>query len=262
MGRRRPVKNCSADGIRLPRLPLLTDEEVRELKQRIRAGCEDARDELVSRNLRLVMSLVNKFPCEPGEKEDLFQVGCVGLLKAADRFDESCGTRFSTYAVPVILGTIREHLRKGGRLKIGRTLQEKAVKVQEALGVLRSELGREPSIHEISARTGLQSEEVVEAQGVLKPVISLSESCSSDDTLSIEERIPSFSFADDRVESIALQQAMDNLSEPERTVIEMRFFLDLKQVEVARRLGISQPQVSKIEKSALRRLRQELDEKN
>ena len=111
-------------------------------------------------------------------------------------------------------------------------------------------------------RQGLQSEEVVEAQGVLKPVISLSESCSSDDTLSIEERIPSFSFADDRVESIALQQAMDNLSEPERTVIEMRFFLDLKQVEVARRLGISQPQVSKIEKSALRRLRQELDEKN
>lgn len=104
MGRRRPVKNCSADGIRLPRLPLLTDEEVRELKQRIRAGCEDARDELVSRNLRLVMSLVNKFPCEPGEKEDLFQVGCVGLLKAADRFDESCGTRFSTYTVPVILG--------------------------------------------------------------------------------------------------------------------------------------------------------------
>ncbi len=239
--------------------PLLTNEEVYELKKRIRAGDGEARDELVSRNLRLVMSIVNRFPLEIDDREDLFQVGCIGLLKAADRFDESCGTRFSTYAVPVILGTIREHLRSLGRLKIGRTLRDRAAKVEEALGVLRAELGREPSISEIAEKTGLCNAEIVEAQDVLRPVVSLSEPVSPDDSLHIEDGISSSSFADERIESIALQQAMKLLDATERAVIEMRFFSEFKQTQVAKRLGISQPQVSKIEKNALKRLRQELD---
>lgn len=262
MGRRSPVKNRRLDQIQFPALPLLTNEEVHELKRRIRAGDGDAREELVSRNLRLVMSLVNRFSYEADEKEDLFQVGCIGLLRATDRFDESCGTRFSTYAVPVILGTIREHLRSGGRLKIGRTLRDKAVRVEEALRILRSELGREPDIDEIAGKTGLHNQEIVEAQDVLRPIVSLSEPRSSDDSLCTEDRIASLSFTDDRIESIALQQAMANLTPTERVIIEMRFFHDLKQMQVAERLGISQPQVSKIEKSALKRLRQELDAEN
>lgn len=245
--------------IQFPASPLLTNEEVHELKKRIRAGDGDARDELVSRNLRLVMSIVNRFSLEADDREDLFQVGCIGLLRAVDRFDESCGTRFSTYAVPVILGTIREHLRSLGRLKIGRTLRDRAAKVDEALSVLRAELGREPGISEIAEKTGLSGEEIVEAQDVLRPIVSLSEPVSSDDSLHLEDRIASLSFADDRIESIALQQAMTLLDPTERAVIEMRFFGELKQMQVANRLGISQPQVSKIEKGALKRLRQELD---
>jgi RNA polymerase sporulation-specific sigma factor len=245
--------------IRFPAAPLLTNEEVHELKKRIRAGDQAAREELVSRNLRLVMSLVNRFSLEADEKEDLFQVGCIGLLRAADRFDESCGTRFSTYAVPVILGAIREHIRSSARLKIGRTLRDKAVRVEEALRILRAELGREPDINEISKKTGLRKEEVVEAQDVLRPIVSLSEPVSSDDSLAIEDRIASFSFTDDQIESIALQQAMTHLNPTERAILEMRFFHELRQMEVAERLGISQPQVSKIEKSALKHLRQELD---
>jgi RNA polymerase sporulation-specific sigma factor len=251
--------NRRFDQIRFPALPLLTNEEVHELKKRIRAGDGDAREELVSRNLRLVMSLVNRFSLEADEKEDLFQVGCIGLLRAADRFDESCGTRFSTYAVPVILGTIREHLRSSGQLKIGRTLRDRAVRVEEVLRILRAELGREPGIDEIAGKCGLRNEEIVEAQDVLRPMVSLSESLSSDDSLHIEDRIASLSFADDQIESIALQQAMTLLNPTERAIIEMRFFHELKQMQVAERLGISQPQVSKIEKSALKRLRQELD---
>jgi RNA polymerase sporulation-specific sigma factor len=161
--------------------------------------------------------------------------------------------------VPVILGTIREHLRSGGRLKIGRTLRDRAVRVEEALRILRIELGREPDIDEIAGKTGLGNEEIVEAQDVLKPIVSLSEPGSSDDSFCIEDRIASLSFADDQIESIALKQAMAHLNPTERAVIEMRFFHDLKQMQVAERLGISQPQVSKLEKSALKRLRQELD---
>ncbi len=245
--------------IQLPSAPLLTNEEVYELKKRIRAGDSDARGELVSRNLRLVMSLVNRFSREAGDKEDLFQVGCIGLLKAADRFDESCGTRFSTYAVPVILGTIREHLRSTGRLKIGRTLRDRAAKVDEALDILRARLGREPGIDEIAEKTGLSKEEIVEAQEVLRPVMSLSEPASCDDSLYLEDRIASASFVDDKIDSIALQQAMMFLDSTERAIIEMRFFSELKQMQGAERLGISQPQVSKIEKNALKRLRRELD---
>ena len=251
--------NRKLSQIQFPTGPLLTDEEVHELKRRIRAGDGDAREELVSRNLRLVMSIVNRFSLDADDKEDLFQIGCIGLLKAADRFDESCGTRFSTYAVPVILGTIREHLRSLGRLKIGRTLRDRAAKVEESLDALRAELGREPSIDEIAKKTGLRNEEIVEAQEVLRPIVSLSQPVSSDDSLNIEDRIASFSFADEKIESIALQQAITLLDPTERAIVEMRFFAELRQVQVAERLGISQPQVSKIEKSALKRLRQELD---
>lgn len=245
--------------IRFPEKPLLTNEEVCELKKRIRQGDEDARGELVSCNLRLVMSIVNRFSRDAGDKEDLFQVGCIGLLKAADRFDESCGTCFSTYAVPVILGTIREHLRSAGRLKVGRGLRDKALKVEEALQSLRTELGREPGISEIAQRTGLSGEEIVEAREVSRPMISLSEPVSGDDSLCLEGKIASLSFADERIESIALQQAIALLDPTARRVIEMRFFSELKQMQVAEQLGISQPQVSKIEKNALKRLRQELD---
>lgn len=251
--------NRRFDQIRFPHAPVLTNEEVYELKKRIRAGDADARGELVSRNLRLVVSIVNRLSSPADDKEDLFQVGCIGLLRAADRFDESCGTRFSTYAVPVILGTIREHLRSAGQMKIGRTLRDRAAKVEESLVILRAELGREPSIDEIAKRTALSNEEIVEAQEVLKPVVSLSEPVTSDDSLRVEDRIASFSFADEKIESIALQQAMTILDPTERAIIEMRFFGELKQMQVARRLNISQSQVSKIEKTALKRLRQELD---
>ncbi|NLG79386.1 MAG: sigma-70 family RNA polymerase sigma factor [Firmicutes bacterium] len=245
--------------MRFPDTPLLSDEEVRELAARIRAGDVEAREELVSRNLRLVMSIVSRFLERTSDPEDLFQVGCLGLLHAADRFDASLGTRFSTYAVPVIMGEIRRHLRDTGAVKVGRTLRERAARVETARAQLRVALGRDPTVEEVSLETGLSREEVVETQEAFQPVASLSEPASGDSPSPLEEQLAAEgSFADERVESIALQQAMMRLSPSERAVLKLRFFDEMKQVDVARRLGISQPQVSKIEQRALRRLRQEL----
>ncbi|MDK2930538.1 MAG: polymerase sporulation-specific sigma factor [Bacillota bacterium] len=251
--------NDGLERMRFPDTPLLSDEEVRELAARIRAGDVKARDELVSRNLRLVMSIVSRFLERSSDPEDLFQVGCVGLLHAADRFDASLGVRFSTYAVPVIMGEIRRHLRDTGAVKVGRTLRERAVRVETARARLRATLGREPTVEEVASETGLSREEVVETQEAFQPVVSLSEPASGESPGPLEEQLAADeSFADERVESIALQQAMTRLSPSERAVLKLRFFDEMKQVEVARRLGISQPQVSKIEQRALRRLRQEL----
>ncbi|MCR4402265.1 MAG: sigma-70 family RNA polymerase sigma factor [Firmicutes bacterium] len=251
--------NDGLERVRFPQTPVLSDEEVRELAARIRAGDDKAREELVSRNLRLVMSIVNRFLQRTDDSEDLFQVGCVGLLRAADRFDASVGTRFSTYAVPVILGEIRRHLRSAGGMKIGRTLRERAVKVEMAREQLRATCGREPTVEEVASATGLAREEVVETQEAFQPVASLSEPSSGECPAPFEEQLAvGESFADKSVESIALQQAMTRLSASERAVLQLRFFRELTQVEVARALGISQPQVSKIEQKALRRLRQEL----
>jgi len=251
--------NDGLERMRFPDTPLLSDEEVRELAARIRAGDVEAREELVSRNLRLVMSIVSRFLERTSDPEDLFQVGCLGLLHAADRFDASLGTRFSTYAVPVIMGEIRRHLRDTGAVKVGRTLRERAARVETARAQLRVALGRDPTVEEVSLETGLSREEVVETQEAFQPVASLSEPASGDSPSPLEEQLAAEgSFADERVESIALQQAMMRLSPSERAVLKLRFFDEMKQVDVARRLGISQPQVSKIEQRALRRLRQEL----
>ncbi|MGE5588354.1 MAG: sigma-70 family RNA polymerase sigma factor [Clostridia bacterium] len=251
--------NDGLERMRFPHTPLLSDEEVRELAARIRAGDVKAREELVSRNLRLVMSIVSRFLQRSGDPEDLFQVGCVGLLRAADGFDASIGARFSTYAVPVIMGEIRRHLRNAGAIKVGRTLRERAVKVETARARLRAACGREPTVEEVASETGLSREEVVETQEAFQPVASLSEPASGDSPGPLEEQLSvGESFADQSVESIALQQAMTRLSASERAVLKLRFFREMTQVEVARALGISQPQVSKIEQKALRRLRQEL----
>ncbi len=251
--------NGGLERVRLPAGPLLSDEEVRRLAQRIRRGDPAAREELVSRNLRLVMSIVGRFTGRSADPEDLFQVGCLGLVRAADRFDETCETRFSTYAVPVIMGEIRKHLRESGALRVGRALRERGSRVEAARAALSNRLGREPTIEEIARETGLEREEVVEASEAALPVASLSEPSGDDGSIVLEDRIAcEGSFADERVESIALRQALGRLSALERSVLEMRFFRDMKQVEVAQRLGVSQPQVCRIEQRALRRLRQEL----
>ncbi len=251
--------NEGLERMRFPDTPLLSDEEVRELAKRIGTGDANAREELVSRNLRLVMSIVSRFLERTADPEDLFQVGCLGLLHAADRFDVTLGTRFSTYAVPVIMGEIRRHLRDAGSVKVGRALRERASRVEATRARLRSALGREPTVEEVASETGLSREEVVETQEALQPVASLSEPVSGDSPGPLEGQLAAEgSFADDRVESIALQQAMERLRPSERAVLKMRFFDEMKQTDVARRLGISQPQVSKIEQRALRRLRQEL----
>lgn len=251
--------NAGLEHMRFPDAPLLSDEEVRELAGRIRAGDARAREELVSRNLRLVMSIVSRFLERTTDPEDLFQVGCLGLLHAADRFDASLGTRFSTYAVPVIMGEIRRHLRDTGTVKVGRTLRERASRVEATRARLRGALGREPTVEEVASETGLSREEVVETQEALQPVASLSEPVSGDSPGPLEDQLAEErSFTDEKVESIALQQAMVRLTPSERAVLTLRFFDEMKQTEVARVLGISQPQVSKIEHRALRRLREEL----
>ncbi|HHY33622.1 MAG TPA: SigB/SigF/SigG family RNA polymerase sigma factor [Firmicutes bacterium] len=247
------------EGVRFPDTPLLSDEEVRELAARIRGGDAGAREELVSRNLRLVMSIVSRFSQRSSDPEDLFQVGCLGLLHAADRFDPSLGVRFSTYAVPVIMGEIRRHLRDTGAVRVGRSLRERAARVEAARERLRASFGREPTVEEVATETGLSREEVAETREAFQPVLSLSEAVSEESPGPLEEQIATGeSFADEKVESIALEQAMTRLNPSERAVLKLRFFDEMKQVEVARALGISQPQVSKIEQRALRRLRQEL----
>jgi RNA polymerase sporulation-specific sigma factor len=239
--------------------PYLDDAEVKRLIALSQSGDADARDKLVQANIRLVWSVVQRFLSRGYEPEDLFQIGCIGLLKSVDKFDLSYDVKFSTYAVPMIIGEIQRFLRDDGTVKVSRSLKELANKVRKTKDELSKVLGRQPTIGEIADRLGITSEEVVFAQEANKPPASIHETVfeNDGDPITLMDQIADES-GERWFDRLALSEAIETLSERERLIVYLRYFRDQTQSEVASRLGISQVQVSRLEKKILQTIKDQI----
>ena len=226
-----------------------------ELIAAAQQGDQDACDRLVRENTGLIWSIVRRYYGRGAEPEDLYQLGCMGFLKAIRGFDLSYGTQFSTYAVPKIAGEIRRYLRDDGAVKVGRGLREQALNIFAARERLSHQLGREPAISELSVETGLTAEELAAAELAAAPPESLQQELS--DGLTLESTIRSSEGEEAMMEKIALRSAIDTLPESEKKTILLRFFKGLTQAQTARILAVSQVQVSRLERRALERLRKD-----
>lgn len=237
----------------------LDDTEVKRLIALSQAGDALSRETLVNCNIRLVWSVVQRFLNRGYEPEDLFQIGCIGLLKSVDKFDLSYDVKFSTYAVPMIIGEIQRFLRDDGTVKVSRSLKELANKVRKKKDELSKKLGRLPTIGEVAEELGITSEEVVFAQEANKPPTSIHETVfeNDGDPITLMDQI-----ADEGQErwfdKLALNEAINTLNERERLIVYLRYFRDQTQSEVANRLGISQVQVSRLEKKILQVIKEQI----
>ncbi|MDP5273736.1 RNA polymerase sporulation sigma factor SigF [Chengkuizengella axinellae] len=237
----------------------LKDDEVRRLIALSQAGDSVARDTLVNSNIRLVWSVVQRFLNRGYEPDDLFQIGCIGLLKSVDKFDLTYEVKFSTYAVPMIIGEIQRFLRDDGTLKVSRSLKEMANKVRKIKDELTKNLNRIPTISEIAEELDVTPEEVVFAQEANKPPSSIHETVfeNDGDPITLMDQISDDS-QDKWFENIALNEAIQSLSEREQLIVYLRYYKDQTQSEVALRLGISQVQVSRLEKKILRTIKAQI----
>ena len=226
-----------------------------ELIAAAQQGDQDACDRLVRENTGLIWSIVRRYYGRGAEPEDLYQLGCMGFLKAIRGFDLSYGTQFSTYAVPKIAGEIRRYLRDDGAVKVGRGLREQALNIFAARERLSHQLGREPAISELSVETGLTAEEIAAAELAAAPPESLQQELS--DGLTLESTLRSSEGEEAMMEKIALRSAIDTLPESEKKTILLRFFKGLTQAQTARILAVSPVQVSRLERRALERLRKD-----
>ena len=229
-----------------------------DLLERARAGDRGAKEHLLMENSGLIWSIVRRYLGRGVESDDLYQLGCLGFLKAIDGFDERFGTQFSTYAVPKISGEIRRFLRDDGTVKVSRTLKEQAGQIRNARSQLTGTLGREPLISEISEITGLTLEEIAIAETAALPADSLQRP-ASEDGCSLEQLIPGESIEDTIIEAVSLRNAIALLEQRQRAVIQLRYYRGMTQEKAAAVLGISQVQVSRIEKKSLQRLRELLE---
>ena len=248
-------------GVNTAELKTLTDEEKHELLIKSRAGDENARQELIYGNLRLVLSIIQRFTGRSDSMDDLFQVGCIGLVKAVDNFDIEMNVKFSTYAVPMIIGEIRRYLRDNNAVRISRSVRDLAYRALKAREELIREKEKEPTQDEIAARLGEPREMVIRAMEAIIEPISLYEPVYSEggDALYVMDQISDSDSSDEKwLESIALREAMKTLNERERKIIQMRFYRNKTQVEIAEEIGISQAQVSRLEKGALERIRKQI----
>ena len=247
-------------GVNTAELKTLREPEKMELLRRARAGDQQARDEMIRCNLRLVLSVIQKFTNRGENLDDLFQVGCVGLIKAIDHFDPNLNVRFSTYAVPMIIGEIRRYLRDNNMVRVSRSMRDLAYKAMQTREQLQGKNGREPTVEEISREMGSPKEDVVLALESIMEPSSLYDPVYSDgrDTIFVMDQIKDRSTDSDWLEEIALRQAMGELSEREKKILSLRFFSGKTQIEVSRQVGISQAQVSRIEKGALERIKKQI----
>ncbi len=247
-------------GVNTATLKVLTESEKTELLRRMQAGDRRARDELVQGNLRLVLSVVQRFTQRGENLDDLFQVGCIGLIKSIDNFDLSQNVRFSTYAVPMIIGEIRRYLRDNNAIRISRSLRDVAYRAMQMKEQLLTENHREPTVEEIARRLDLPREEVVVALEAIVDPVSLYEPVYNDggDTIYVMDQVGDEN--DDRtwLEEIALKDAIAALNDREKKILNLRFFKGMTQVEVSGEIGISQAQVSRLEKGALDKIKKEL----
>lgn len=242
----------------LPRFPLLKDGEMRELLKRAQAGDSQARDRLVNCNLKLVFNLVKRFQNRGYELEDLFQIGCIGLMKAVDKFDLGYDVKFSTYAVPMIVGEIRRFLRDDSPVKVSRSIKETAYKVQQAREKLTGKMGREPSVGEVAEHMGIPREDVVNALEASQTPTSIYETLHQEDgdPIYLLDQLKDAGEGDvPWLDRIAVKEILHSLPERDRKIIIWRFFEDKTQSDIAARLGLSQVQVSRLERQALKRIR-------
>jgi RNA polymerase sporulation-specific sigma factor len=255
------LKKVHISGVNTYKLPVLTGGHMKELFKKMQTGEKGARQELINGNLRLVLSVLQRFKNRGENLDDLFQVGCIGLMKAVDNFSLDHNVHFSTYAVPMIIGEIKRHLRDNNALRVSRSLKLLAQKAQQVREMLTRKLLREPSLSEIATELGITPEEVVFAYQALHDPLSLHDPVFQDttDPVYVMDLVSDQSSnADLWVEDITLRQALEVLTERERRILESRFFEGRTQTEIALEIGISQAQVSRIEKSALRQVRHHL----
>ncbi|MFD1677308.1 RNA polymerase sporulation sigma factor SigG [Alicyclobacillus fodiniaquatilis] len=252
--KRNKVEIC---GVNTSQLPVLTNAQMRELFSRLQSGELHAREQLVNGNLRLVLSVIQRFNNRGEYVDDLFQVGCIGLMKAIDNFDLGQNVRFSTYAVPMIVGEIRRYLRDNNPIRVSRSLRDIAYKALQVRDTLTTRHLREPTILEIAKEMDVPKEEVVFALDAIQDPVSMFEPIYHDggDPIFVMDQIHDDKEQDASwVEGIALREAMQKLTDREKKILSMRFYEGKTQMEVADEIGISQAQVSRLEKAAINRM--------
>ena len=245
-------------GVNTSKLPVYKDEQMKAMMEKIKQGDMETREEFIKGNLRLVLSIIQRFGNRGENPDDLFQVGCIGLIKALDDFDTSHGVRFSTYAVPMIIGEIRRYLRDNNSIRVSRSLRDPAYKALTAKETLGRKLQREPTIAEISKELELPQEDVVLALDSIQEPVSLFEPVFHDDgdAIYVMDQVRDLKNTDAKwIENLSLSEAMKKLNPRERHILEMRFFEGKTQMEVAEEIAISQAQVSRLEKNALKYMR-------
>ena len=248
-------------GVNTAKLPTLRTDEMTELLRRSRAGDEQARETLIQGNLRLVLSVIQRFASRGENADDLFQVGCVGLIKAIDNFDISQNVRFSTYGVPMIIGEIRRYLRDNSAIRVSRSMRDTAYRVLQAREKLQRENQREPTVEQIAKELDIPREEVVFAMDAVVDPVSLFDPVYSDggDTVCVMDQVRDTRNTDENwLDQIALREAVDKLSPREQHILAMRFYDGKTQMEVSGEIGISQAQVSRLEKNAINSIRKSL----
>lgn len=245
-------------GVNTAKLPVLSNDEKTALFEKIKEGDTQARETFIGGNLRLVLSVIQRFANRGENMDDLFQIGCIGLIKAIDNFDTSHNVKFSTYAVPMIIGEIRRYLRDNNQIRVSRSLRDIAYKALKAKEEYINKHSKEPTIDELSKILELSKEEVVFALESIQDPISLHEPAYNDgtDTIFVMDQVKDTKNTDEHwLENIALSEAMKRLSDREKHIISLRFFSGRTQMEVADEIGISQAQVSRLEKGALERMK-------
>lgn len=245
-------------GVNTAKLPILKAEEKEELFRRIKEGDMEARELYIKGNLRLVLSVIKRFQNSSENADDLFQIGCIGLMKAIDNFDTTLNVKFSTYAVPMIIGEIRRYLRDNNSIRVSRSLRDIAYKAIYAKENYLRHHDKEPTIAEIAKEIGIEKEMIVYAMDAIQSPVSLFEPVYTEggDTLYVMDQISDKKNREDRwIEDLSLREAMQRLNERERHIIELRFYEGKTQMEVADEIGISQAQVSRLEKNALKTMK-------
>ena len=253
------INRVEIANVNTSKLQVVTPEETKELFKKMHEGDKEAREKLINGNLRLVLSVIQRF-CGRGENaDDLFQVGCVGLIKAIDNFDTSLDIQLSTYGVPMIIGEVRRYLRDNNMVRVSRSVRDLAYKVLQAKEKLIREKGKEPTIEELAKELNVEKEEIVLSLDAIQDPISLQEPVYNNDgaeSLSIMDQVKDKKNTDELwAENITMNEALKKLNDKERMIIDKRFFQGRTQMEVADEIGISQAQVSRLEKTALDHIR-------
>ena len=248
-------------GVNTAKLKVLKSDETMELLRRSKEGDKRAREELIAGNLRLVLSVIQKFSGRGENADDLFQVGCIGLIKAIDNFDISQNVRFSTYGVPMIIGEIRRYLRDNSAVRVSRSMRDTAYKVLQAKERLINQNQREPTVEEIAKELGIKRQDVVFAIDAIMEPVSLYEPVytGSGDAIYVMDQVSDTKNTDESwMEQIALTEAISKLSERERHILALRFYAGKTQMEVSAEVGISQAQVSRLEKNAINQIKKNM----